>query len=287
MVNRDIYISLYNTHLDKKSEHDQQIKLDIDRTYTKFNFYKNKKNIEKLFNVLHVLACDNLDFGYTQGFNFIVGYFLMRHDGDEIKTFKLITSFLKNDKYGLKGLFIDEFPKLFLTKYQITKLIEKYLPELDSYFKNIKLDMLSWLSSWILTLFAKNLEQLNLIEMNKFFDYYIKEGWIVVIKFCMIILEQTKSNILTKDFSELLVYFNDKIWDDLNLENIDELIKNNPITLYELVDLEIEYVKNLSKPQKKQKKKLTKTEKNIIIGGSSAFFAGLTSLIVGLVLSKK
>ena len=287
MVNRDTYLSLYNSYLNKSNNYDNQIKLDIVRTYTSFNFYKEKKNIKKLFNVLHVLACDNTNFGYTQGFNFIVGYFLMRYEGDEIKTFKLINIFLKNDKYGLKGLFTDEFPKLFLTKYQITKLIEKYLPELDSYFKNIKLDMLSWLSSWILTLFSKNLELLNLVAMNKFFDYYIKEGWIVVIKFCIIILEQTKSNILTKDFSELLVYFNDKIWDDLNLENIDELLKNNPITLYEIVDLEIEYVKNLSKPQKKQKKKLTKVEKNIIIGSSSAFLAGITSLIVGLVLSRK
>lgn len=288
MVNRDRYLSLYNLHINKNNKHDQQIKLDIVRTYTDFDFFKEKKNIKKLFNVLHVLACVNPDFGYTQGINFIVGYFLIRYQGNEIKTFKLVNIFLKNDKYGLTGIYIDKFPKLFLTKYQINKLLEEYLPKLNEHLKKNNIETLTWLSSWILTLFVKNLEKLNFKHINKFFDLFITYGWIIVIKFCIIILEQVSQKILKKESSELLVYLIENIWNDLNLKNLTELINKNKITLNELLDLELEYIEMLSKPKKKIKKrrKITKIKKNIIIGGSNAVLAGISSLILGIVLSK-
>ena len=79
---------------------------------------------------------------------------------DEIETFKTMSKLLKNDKYGLKGLYVDEFPKLFLTTYQVNKLSETYLPKLYEYLTKINLDSLSWLSSWVLTLFTKHFEKI-------------------------------------------------------------------------------------------------------------------------------
>ena len=253
MKNKDNYKSLFNMYSSKVNIYDNQIKLDVNRTFNDLHFYKNKINKHKLFIVLRVLACDNKEIGYTQGLNYIAGYFLMKYKGDKIKTFKIMTILLKNDKYGLYDLYRDGFPKLFLAKYQIIQLIKKYLPNLYNYFLQIKLDTLLWLSSWLLTLFSNNLEHLDIKQMDVFYNLYLQQGWLVIIKFTIFLLQQNEKHLLSLDSYEILIYLNNRIWKNVNLNNIENKINDMNITNKKLYYLEIDYIKKINKNNKRIK----------------------------------
>ena len=101
-----------------------------------------------------------------------------------------MSQLMKNDIYGLNSLFAKDFPKLFLTFYQVNNLLEVYLPNLHYHLKKYNIDTLAWLSSWVLTLFTKYFEEIGPKNFNKFFDIYLEKGWITVIKFIFIVLKK-------------------------------------------------------------------------------------------------
>ena len=55
---------------------ENQINLDLGRTYPKDPFFQDKNNIAKLKNVLTAFARREATIGYCQGFNFIAGKIL-------------------------------------------------------------------------------------------------------------------------------------------------------------------------------------------------------------------
>ena len=55
---------------------ENQINLDLGRTYPRDPFFKDKNNISKLKNVLIAFSRREATIGYCQGFNFIVGKIL-------------------------------------------------------------------------------------------------------------------------------------------------------------------------------------------------------------------
>ena len=71
----------YNNLLHKFPENipnvfEDQINLDLKRTYPKEKFFQDKNNIIKLKNVLIAFSRREATIGYCQGFNFIVGKIL-------------------------------------------------------------------------------------------------------------------------------------------------------------------------------------------------------------------
>lgn len=251
----DPYLTIYKKCLKEMSKYKKQIKLDVPRTLVEFQYFKDEGNLSRLHNVLYALSCDNKEIGYLQGMNFIAGYFLMRYNSDEIKTFKTITCMLKNDKFGIKGLFISDFPRLFLAIYQIDELLKVINPEVYKHFENIGLTTITWLTSIILTLFAKNLYEIGLDNYTLFMDKFMEHGWITLIKFALVLIQESEPYILEENYENVLIFMNEGLWKTIEFNEIDKLLDDIDVDDDKLHELEIEHTKNISNESPEQKKK--------------------------------
>lgn len=66
---------------------ENQIDLDLGRTYPHDPYFKDKNNIKKLKNILVAFTRREATIGYCQGFNFIVGKILKICDNEVNKIF--------------------------------------------------------------------------------------------------------------------------------------------------------------------------------------------------------
>ena len=257
----DTYLNIYKKCLKEDNKYSKQIKLDISRTLVEYDYYKQIENRERLERVLKGISSDNKDTGYLQGMNFVVGYFLMRFKSDEVETFKTMSELLKNFKYGLRGLYSDEFPRLFLAIYQVDMLTKTYYPVIHERLKELELDAIVWLTPWMFTLFSKHLYNIGIENYNIFIDDFLKNGWSTIIKFAMIILEKGKDYIMTNPYEKVLVYLNDGIFETLDFDSLDiaSLLKKTQVTDITLFQLEIDYVTKLTDKREDIPKKDRKT----------------------------
>lgn len=85
----------------------KQIEKDITRTYPESSFFVNKKSNQELFDqVLRKIAVYFPRTGYTQGMNFLVGFFLLSGlDFDE--TFTICVKIFTNIDLMCLGLYQD------------------------------------------------------------------------------------------------------------------------------------------------------------------------------------
>ena len=72
------------------SPYENQIDLDLDRTFPQDPFFQDKKNLTKLKNILLAFTRRESTIGYCQGFNFIVGKILKVCEDEVIKISKII-----------------------------------------------------------------------------------------------------------------------------------------------------------------------------------------------------
>ena len=74
---KDYYSDLIiNYPDDVASPYENQINLDLGRTFPQDPFFQDQKNITKLKNILLAFSRREATIGYCQGFNFIVGKIL-------------------------------------------------------------------------------------------------------------------------------------------------------------------------------------------------------------------
>lgn len=102
--------------------HEKVIKLDLERTYPEIAYFKDKKNLQKLRNILVAFALRNsVSIGYCQGLNYIAAQLLLFIDNEE-DCFWIFTcileDYMKFDNYlKFSGVRIDmEVMKTLLEK---------------------------------------------------------------------------------------------------------------------------------------------------------------------------
>ena len=76
-LNKNDYSDLIRNYPDNFiSPYENQINLDIERTFPQDTFFQEQRNLIKLKNILLAFSRRNATIGYCQGFNFIVGKIL-------------------------------------------------------------------------------------------------------------------------------------------------------------------------------------------------------------------
>lgn len=84
--NKNYYSDLIRNFPDNiNSPYENQINLDLDRTFPEDQFFQEQKNIVKLKNILIAFSRRESTIGYCQGFNFIVGKILKICEDEVIK----------------------------------------------------------------------------------------------------------------------------------------------------------------------------------------------------------
>lgn len=109
-------------------ELEQTITMDVHRSYTDDKTFPR----EKLTRILRVTArLREKEYSYHQGMNYICGLFLKMFKEDEERTFGLFLRIM--DKY-IWNTYMNEFAQMYLGFYQLTRLLQIFLPVLSDHF---------------------------------------------------------------------------------------------------------------------------------------------------------
>jgi hypothetical protein len=94
--NKDYYYNLLENYPKNiPFPYEENINLDLHRTFPEIDFFKDENNLKKMKNILMAFAMRNISIGYCQGFNFIVGKLLMIIENEE-ETFWVFTNICEN-----------------------------------------------------------------------------------------------------------------------------------------------------------------------------------------------
>lgn len=174
------------------------IYMDVCRTYPSVPYFKyeGKSYLNK---ILLVYSLMDLDVGYVQGMNFLVGCILW-HSSSEEQAFELLVSIMFN--YGMREMFVSGLPGLRVKCRILDLLMER---EIHTIWDHIirqggTVDMLA--TDWFLTLFSYSIP-LNTI--GKFWDDFFQQGWTPLYKLILYRLQRIEPNILhSTDIADIM-----------------------------------------------------------------------------------
>jgi len=148
-----------------QSSAEDELKLDINRTFPNIEFFKLEETRKKMRNILTAFARRNATIGYSQGFNCIVGKLLMVVE-DEEKVFWIFTQIVEAYLPG-------DFYLLFSGVRKDMKIIENIIKkELNFDDQNIELCISNLISKCFISLFAQNIpDQVLFTIWDAFFIY--------------------------------------------------------------------------------------------------------------------
>ena len=186
------------------SPHENQINLDLERTFPQDPFFQDKNNLNKLRNILLAFTRRESTIGYCQGFNFIVGKILKICENEE-ETFwifiGLIEKILPINYYNdLSGLMTDSSIALLLIKQNFKEMYDL----LDGSGGILYLN--NMINKWLLSIFLQGTS-----EVYHYFiwDLLLLEGNIVVFKTVYALIYKLQSYIFNaKTIDEVNNIFN-------------------------------------------------------------------------------
>jgi hypothetical protein len=123
-----------------EARYENQIRLDISRTITDHQFFRQTVNGRKdgqevLYRVLRAYAVYNHKVAYCQGMSYIAGMFLCQGI-DEEEGFWMLRQFMNEPKYNLCGLYEDGFPLLNRYLETLTQLLFERYPDVAAHVIN-------------------------------------------------------------------------------------------------------------------------------------------------------
>ena len=216
--NRNYYKILLENTKSIPSPSENQIELDLKRTFPNEEICNTQTFLNKLKNILLCYSIRNSSVGYCQGMNFIVGRLLILME-DEEKVFWLFVQIME---FLLPLDYYSELLGVMTDTAMINILLRKYLPDLYEFLmeNNFGLTVNNFIHKWLVCLFT---QAVNENIAYTFFDYFFMEGNIVLIKSCLTFFAILK-DILMKltDFEEIYSIMNEKL---LDIKNPSVLIR--------------------------------------------------------------
>jgi len=152
--NKDNYSQRYSDILMTDSEHVRQIDLDVNRTSRNHALFCERygKGQQMLFNILRAYAVLDAEVGYTQGMSGL-GALLLMYMSEEDAFWCLVT-LMQEERFGLRGLFLPGFPRLYRQYAIHEKLFASLLSDLHRHFDQQGIMTSMYSTRWFLTLFC-------------------------------------------------------------------------------------------------------------------------------------
>ncbi|MBW0497687.1 hypothetical protein O181_037402 [Austropuccinia psidii MF-1] len=145
-------IHQFNFNLNKPSDYDIQIDLDVPRTINGHIFFHTRygKGQRALFQVLHAFGLYCKTCGYCQGMGPIAATLLNYLD----KQSAFISMVRIHDLYGYHQVFAPGFPGLLECFYIQEKIIEYLLPTVHETFQKQMISTSAYATKWYITIFS-------------------------------------------------------------------------------------------------------------------------------------
>ena len=173
--------------------HENQINLDIQRTFPDEKLCMEKSFLAKLKNILLCYAIRNSSIGYCQGMNFIVCRLLLIMDNEE----QVFWIFIQIIEKILPIIYYSDLAGIIIETTIIDTFISFYLKNLYNYLveNSFKLSLNNFIHKWMVSLFTQALSP----EMAyTFLDYFFLDGEICLFK-CSLFVMTMIEEYLTKN----------------------------------------------------------------------------------------
>ena len=196
---------------------ENQIKLDLRRTFPEEKLCMSEKFLEKLKNILICYSIRNTTVGYCQGMNFIGGRLLLIM-GNEEQAFWLFIQIMEEI---LPITYYSELVGIVVETTMVENMLGLYFPELYKFIvdSNFNIPLRNFIHKWMVCLFTQNLSP----EMvYTFLDFFFLEGRDLIIKNSLFIFSCIHDKLIkNNDFEYMYNIFN---VGTLNIHDIHTMI---------------------------------------------------------------
>ena len=203
-----------------KSIYRDKIRQDLSRTFPKDYAFNTPSNYKKLYNILTAYSNYNTKIGYTQGLNFIAATGIFFFNTEE-EVFLFLDCI--NSRFNLEKNISIENINLFDNYNYFCNILNKYIPDIVTFFEKKGLDHCFFSISWMITLFSNSMKRKYLI---KTWCFMILFGWKFFYSFTIQILSYYKKEILSKEENKISNYMKNILDNDDFCNNYNNIIKN-------------------------------------------------------------
>lgn len=195
---------IYLGFKDLKTDYNQVIHADVERTYSDYLFFRDSKTAgksllkEPLNHVLRAYANQDAEVGYCQGMSFHAGLFLMYVP--ENQCFWMLCTLLRDPKYNLHGLFAPKFPLLNKYFFILESLIESFCPKLKAKFTACCITPHAYAMDWFMTIFQSVLPMKLVLRIM---DVLLYEGVSILFSMGVYLLKKNEAHLLSCDTGRL------------------------------------------------------------------------------------
>mmetsp|Transcript_14405 Transcript_14405/g.16517 ORF Transcript_14405/g.16517 Transcript_14405/m.16517 type:complete len:528 (+) Transcript_14405:264-1847(+) len=187
--------------------------------------------------VLRAYSVYDRDVGYCQGMNFIAGMLLTFMSEEE--AFWLLVFVMNEKPCRMRGLFGEGMKETHQVLYIAEKLTYQFLPKLAKHMESQSIHITMYATQWLLTLYTSSF-QFDLV--TRLWDCFLAEGWKIVYRVMLALLQNSQSTLLTLSFEEILAHFRE-LPQNTNGNMIIEIALKIPLRRRHIVKYQKEYAR--------------------------------------------
>jgi predicted 2-oxoglutarate/Fe(II)-dependent dioxygenase YbiX len=136
--------------------------------------------------------------------NFIAAMFLTFLSEEE--SFWLLVIVMNEEPYKLRELFGEDMAGTHEVLYIAEKLLQQFLPKLSQHFETESIHISMFVTQWLLTVYTSTFP-FELV--SRVWDSFLVEGWKVVYRVMLALMEAASKDIMNYSFEQILNYFRD------------------------------------------------------------------------------
>jgi len=212
-LSQPIESSDYKELRSKKSPWAHQIDLDVCRAFRNHLMYRTRygKGQCALFSILKSYSNYDIELGYCQGMGDVAALLLKYFP--EREAFSILDILMKETKWGIRGCFINGFPKLQRTFFVHDRLLESISPQISNHLRAEGAETPLYATKWYLTAFV----DIFAFEVTlRVWDLFFLDGFDILYSVAIAILMIFEVEILNMKFDKLMVFMH-----TLNQRTID------------------------------------------------------------------
>ena len=152
--------------------------------------------------VLRAYSVYDPEVGYCQGMNFIAATFIAFMPEEE--AFWTLVAAMNESPYTMRGLFKEGMSGAHEVLYVADKLVGQFLPRLSRHLERENVHITMYATQWLLTLYSSSFP-FELV--TRILDCFLAEGWKVVYRITLALLDTSSSDLMKLHFEDILGYF--------------------------------------------------------------------------------
>ncbi|KAF4708031.1 hypothetical protein FOZ62_027661 [Perkinsus olseni] len=159
-----------------------------------------------LFKILRAIASKHPSMGYCQGINFVAAHLWLIH-GDLAATFYILDALLADYRFRMIDMYLPTLPRLRIMTYQLDRLVEAFLPELNRLMRAYKVGAKFYATHWFMTVFSYDLGPCDAGTPRSklllgIWDRFVCDGWGVIIRAALAFLKISEEHLLATSTEE-------------------------------------------------------------------------------------